>query len=357
MKRIAIIGLGLIGASLGMALRDARPQIEILGIDKDRETIKTAISIGAATEVADELDVGGADVVFIATPIGAIKDVLSGIRGSLTPGTIVTDVSSVKTAVMRWMESSLPQGVAVIGGHPMAGSEKGGIAAADKHLFENAVYVLTPGCGCRPAQIEMLKDLIAETGARVKVMNPEEHDQQVARVSHLPHLTAAALMNAITPWASSLDLAGGGLRDTTRIALSDPEMWVDILSLNRDAVLPELDNMVERLKSYRTCLAQGNTSELKALLSEAKEVRMKVPTARVSLSRSSDIVVIVPDRPGIIGLIGRILGDEGININDIQIMGVRDEDEGTMRLAVPSDKSDQAVKVLRLSGIRAWVRD
>jgi prephenate dehydrogenase len=159
-KKIAIIGLGVIGASLGMSLRDAWPQLEVLGLDTNQDTMKQALAIGAATAVSEHWDVSGCDVVFIATPLRAIPEVLRAIAGSLGPGTLVTDVGSVKTAVMEYFKSILPPGMAAVGGHPMAGSEKSGITAADKHLFENAVYVLTPGENCIDGQLQGLRALV-----------------------------------------------------------------------------------------------------------------------------------------------------------------------------------------------------
>jgi prephenate dehydrogenase len=187
-------------------------------------------------------------------------------------------------------------------------------------------------------------------------MAAAEHDQMVARVSHLPHITAASLMNTLENSPSCLELAAGGLRDTTRIAGSEPQMWVDILSLNREAIVPELEEMVGSLEAYLTCLKEGNLSELVRLLGAARQTRRKVPAARACLDSAADIIAIVPDRPGIIGIIGKLLGDERININDIQIMGVRDEDEGSLRLGVPAAEAAKAIQVLSANGIRAWLR-
>jgi len=357
MKRIAIIGLGVVGASLGMALRASRPELEILGRDNSYATEEKAVEMAAISRRLLNEDLSGCEVVFIATPLRIIPQVLEEIADKLSPGTIVTDVGSVKGWVMDQFRRGLPQHICAIGGHPLAGSDRSGITGADKYLLQNAVYVLTPSDSSLEAEVGQLRDLLNQTGAQVIIMSPSQHDQQVAQVSHLPHIAAACLMNNLQKHPSALRLAAGGLRDTTRIAASNPELWEDILLLNGESVVREVDGLISQLKVYRQAIQEQDGSQLCQYLTVAQQMRKNLPTLRPRLLNSADIVVIVPDKPGIIGILGDILGSVGVNINDIQIMNVRDENEGSIRLGVPQTQVQIALEVLEANGIRAWSRD
>ncbi|MEQ8235359.1 MAG: prephenate dehydrogenase [Syntrophomonadaceae bacterium] len=357
MKRIAIIGLGVVGASLGMALRSSRPELEVLGRDNIPATEEKAVEMAAISRRLSNEDLSGCDVVFIATPLRIIPLVLEGIADQLSPGTIVTDVGSVKGWVMDQFSRCLPSHICAIGGHPLAGSDRSGVTGADKYLLQNAVYVLTPSAPSLEAEVLQLRSLLNETGAQVMIMSPEQHDQMVAQVSHLPHIAAACLMNNLQKQPSALRLAAGGLRDTTRIAASNPELWEDILLLNRESVVREVDGLIGQLQLYRQAIQEQAGSQLCQYLTAAQQMRKNLPTLRPRLLTSADIVVIVPDKPGIIGILGNILGSVGVNINDIQIMNVRDENEGSIRLGVPQTQVQTALEVLKANGIRAWSRE
>lgn len=357
MKSVAIIGLGVIGASLGMALKHARPQIEILGMDIDPVTVEKALEIGAITQPLINWDLSDCEVVFIATPLRTIPDVLLHIRDMLPPDIIVTDVGSVKSWVMGQYEKYLPPWVCAIGGHPLAGSDKSGVTGADQYLLQNAAYVLTPLPATPVAKVEMLRGLLTDTGAQVMITSPKEHDKMVSKVSHLPHIMAAALMNNLQQNQEALSLAGGGLRDTTRIAASNPALWEDILIFNHESVLADISHLIEQLQLYQTAIVNNYGSTLQQYLAEAQQLRKNLPIARNSLKNSTEIVAIIPDKPGIIGVIGTLLGEAEININDINIMGVRDENEGSIRMAVPHKQVNTAIKLLKEHGIKAWSRE
>lgn len=357
MKRIAIIGLGVIGASLGMALQAARPDLEVLGMDVDPGTMEKAMEMAAISRPLLLDDLKSCEVVFIATPLSIIPQVLLQIRDRLSQDTIVTDVGSVKNWVMQKYEELLPQGIFYIGGHPLAGSDRSGITGADKYLLQNAVYVLTPQASTPEDKVQMLQSLLAETGAQITVLSPAEHDAMVSKVSHLPHIAAASLMNNLERQPEALHLAAGGLRDTTRIAASNPELWEDILLFNKEAITGEISALIDQLNRYLQAIECDDKTSLREYLKEAQQMRKKVPIGRISLRTSADIVAIIPDKPGIIGTLGALLGGAGININDIQIMGVRDENEGSIRLGVPQSMVQQALQLLKDNGIRAWIRD
>lgn len=357
MNRIAIIGLGVIGASIGMALRSACPKMEIWGSDVDSLTIERAMEMEAINGILPPGNASGCDVVFIATPLRIIPQVLQEIKDSLDPGAIVTDVGSVKQWTMQLFEHYLPPHVTAIGGHPLAGSDRSGVTGADQYLLQNAVYVLTPSAQAESSQVNKLQELLAMIGAQVMILTPADHDRMVSQVSHLPHIVAASLMNNLRLHPEAMQLAAGGLRDTTRIAASNPELWEDILILNREAIAAEIGSLIDQLELYQQALEENEGSTLRRYLAEAQQLRKNLRTGRLNLINSADITAVVQDTPGIIGTLGAIMGRAGININDIQIMGVRDENEGSVRLGVPQAQAAAAVQKLKENGIRAWVRD
>ena len=357
MKRVAIIGLGVIGASLGMALLAARPDLEVMGMDLDPVTVEKAMEMAAISRPLLLEDIFSCEVVFIATPLQIIPQVLLQIRDKLGPDTIVTDVGSVKTWVMQKYEELLPPEISFIGGHPLAGSDRSGITGADKYLLQNAVYVLTPLPATPIEKVKILTDLLSETGAQVMILTPADHDAMVSKVSHLPHIAAASLMNNLERQPDALRLAAGGLRDTTRIAASNPGLWEDILLFNKEAVTGEISALISQLNRYLQAIESNDRTKLRQCLKEAQQMRKALPIGRSSLRNSADIVAIIPDKPGIIGVLGALLGGAGININDIQIMGVRDENEGSLRMGVPQSLAGQALQLLKDNGIRAWIRE
>lgn len=359
MKRdIFIIGLGLIGGSLGLALRESPLVNRVFGFDIDEDTCRKALQLGVIDEVLP-LREGSkkAGVIFLCTPLSFFVPIIDEIADVLKPGTIITDVGSTKENVMQVFKR-LPSGVWGIGGHPMAGSEIKGINGIDRYLFENAVYVLTPADEVPYEAVDYLKKLVSFTGARVKIMEASYHDQLVATISHVPHLAAAALVNLTEGKDDNLMMAAGGFRDTTRIASSNPELWQDILFSNREYVEQKLDKLIAILEKMRKALAEGDREALYQELEEAKVIRDQIPhKKRGLLPEFSDIVCIVPDKPGIIGKIGEILGNEGINIVDIEILRAREGDGGSIRIGVKDrETAERAVLCLNSFGIKAWVR-
>lgn len=356
-NKVGIIGLGVIGASLGMALRNSHPEIRVAGRDLGLETVQQAMEVGAIDEILDEQCLSECDLVVIATPLRIIPQVVEEIKDKLKPGAIVSDVGSVKGWVMQLLEQHLPAGVHIIGGHPMAGSEKSGLSGADKFLFQNAAYILTPHSLVPAETAAEMEQFISAIGARVMVMEAREHDQVVARVSHMPHLMSTALINNLSDKPGAIALAGGGLRDTTRTASSDPELWEDILSLNAEAVKNELKGMLALFEKYLAALDNENGSSIKTWLQNARGLRKNLPSIRPCLEDSCDIIAIIPDQPGVIGELGLLLGQQQINIQNLQLLGVRDEDEGTIRITVKQESAPAACQLLKDNGFSAWIRE
>jgi len=274
---IAILGLGLMGGSLGMALRRAGIGRVISGYDALPGRAERARALGAITTVAESpaAAVMGADLVVLGAPVLAIRELLGAIAPHLVPRAVVTDLGSTKAEVVRWARESLPDPSRFIAGHPMAGKERSGIEAAAADLFAGAVWCLTPDAGTAPDALARLRTLVAALGARPLVLDPARHDEAVAGASHLPLLAAAALVRAVSmqpDWPDVGRLAAGGFRDTTRVASGDPRMARDIALTNREPLLRRLDAYIAALQGLRAQVAAGDP-EIERAFMDAKAAR------------------------------------------------------------------------------------
>lgn len=278
--RVAIIGLGLIGGSLGLALKQAKwRDAEIVGYVRHPEVGSTALRIGAVDKVEPNLKktVHNADLVIIATPVLKLKDIFAQIAADLPYGCIVTDVASTKQQVMHWAEEMLPATVDFIGGHPMAGKENSGIKAATPDLFHGCIYCLTPAPQAKPAAMQTVIDMVKLIGAIPLIIDAREHDNLVAGISHLPMLLSAALVLATTQndsWEQMSRLASSGYRDTTRLASGSPEMGAHICLSNKEAIVFWIDEFIKELQRLRTLIAHGD-DEIEKALALAREARQK----------------------------------------------------------------------------------
>lgn len=284
-KQVAIIGVGLIGGSLGMILRRRGLAAHVVGIGRRVENLKMAVELGAIDRyVAEPIEgVRGSDLVILATPVDTYDRHLKEWAHCLAPGAIVSDVGSVKGLLVEQSESAMPAGVHFVGAHPIAGKEKTGVAAASEQLFAGARCIVTPTKRTDPRALERIRQLWEETGALVLTMDPHLHDQILGAVSHLPHAAAFALMNALADLRdrqlSGLDLAkhsGGGLRDTTRIAASSPEMWRDIFLWNRDNVVSLIEGYTRALEELKQLIKAGDAAGIEKSLERAKGEREKL---------------------------------------------------------------------------------
>ncbi|MBE3588722.1 MAG: prephenate dehydrogenase [Thermoanaerobacteraceae bacterium] len=364
LEQITIIGVGLMGGSLGLAICRRGLARRVMGVDPDAENRRLALEAGAVHRTAPRINrdiLAGAEMIILATPVGQVTAVLEEMRPHLSPGTVVTDVGSTKARVCARAAEIMPPGTWFVGGHPMAGSEYSGMAGADPYLFENAYYILTPPADTPGEVVERVEQLVAGVGARVVRMTPEEHDRAVAAVSHLPHLAAAALVNTLMnlpEGESFVPLAAGGFRDTTRIAGGNPLMWRDIFLSNQGAVLESIKVFREQLDRLEGMIAAGDGEGIRALLEEARTFRRAMRDGtRGYLPVMYEIVAAVPDRPGMIAGLARGLGDQGINICDIEILRVREGEGGSIRLAFATEKEqEQAAVILRQAGYQVVKR-
>jgi prephenate dehydrogenase len=284
-KQVAIVGVGLIGGSLGMILRRQKLADEVIGIGRRLDNLKLAVELGAIDRYVSDPQAGvtGADLVVLATPVDTYEQHLRDWAPSLTPGTIVSDVGSVKGLLVERAEALMPRHVHFVGAHPIAGKEKTGVAAGSETLFQGARCILTPTRATHRPALEAVRLLWETAGSVVLEMDPHLHDKILGAVSHLPHVAAFALINTLVEVRNhglpELDIAGhsgGGLRDTTRIAASSPEMWRDIFLWNRDNVVSFIEAYERSLGDFKRMIRAGDGAGIEKTLEMAKQERERL---------------------------------------------------------------------------------
>lgn len=359
---VTIIGLGLMGGSLGLALVKAGYMVS--GWDQNTEIIEEAYQTGAINRKPHDLKdaVAKASVIFIATPVESIAAKVKECLTFVRPGTVFTDLGSIKTKVLEAVFQFLPASQYFVAGHPMTGSEQQGISAADPFLFQNAAYLIIEDPRTPSKAADLVIKLVESVGAQIIRLTAADHDRIVGMVSHLPHLIAATLAKTAgdveKSFPGTLSLAAGGFRDTTRVALGSPELWREIILGNLDQVLKAIDNFQNELTLLKEILASKEGSQLDQFLAQARETRLQIPAKNKGfLSLLHEMVVTIEDRPGTIVNVLRFLADAGLNIKDIEILRVREGTGGTLRLALESDDAvSQGVKVLESHGFRVRKR-
>ncbi len=277
--RLALVGVGLIGSSFALALRRAGAVGTVVGSDRSREHLDNALALGIIDQSAESAQeaVRDADLVFVAVPVCSICDVVGQVSAGLKPGSIVTDGGSVKAGITETCSRLMPAGSSFIGGHPIAGTEHSGPAAAFASLFDSRRCILTPLPDADPAAVTTVTRLWQAAGARVSCMEPHHHDRIFAEISHLPHMAAYALVHAVgtadVEGENVLSYTAGGFRDFTRIASSDPAMWRDIAIMNRQSLLKSIDGFSGSLADLRQRIEQEDGPGLEAFFTIAKQFR------------------------------------------------------------------------------------
>jgi len=277
-KHIAIIGLGLIGGSIGLALkRSGLENAELTGYARNPEVASKALRLRAVDKIGESLasTVGKADIVILAAPTMAIKEILEQIGPHLISGCIVTDTASTKAKVMEWAGQYLPSRVDFVGGHPMAGKESAGIDVAEANLFQGRTYCLIPGRNSSPASIQLMVELVEKMGANPLFITALEHDNFVAGISHLPFILSSTLVMATTKspvWEKMSGLAATGYRDVTRLASQHPRMNRDICLTNQENILLWIDEFSRELSRFRQLVADSSEDLEKAFM-EARQAR------------------------------------------------------------------------------------
>lgn len=354
-ERVGVIGTGLIGGSIGLALR--RRGIAVTGHDLDERRLARAVERGAidTAEASLTMAVTGADAVIVALPVSAVA---GAVVAALDAGVeLVTDVASVKAPVVRAVEALRPETAPrFVGGHPMAGSEQEGIEGSDPDLFAGATWVLTPTPHTDPAAFTKLRDLIADLGAEVLAVPPERHDELVAVVSHVPHLAATTLMHAAASatreQGTLLRLAAGGFRDMTRIAAGHPAIWPDICVENRDAVVGSLDRYLDELRRVRELVVAGDRAGLLMFFEGARAARRNLPASAATAGPLVELRIPVPDRPGVIAEVTTLAGRLGVNIADLEIAHSAEGTAGVMVMVVAETAADALAAALEGLGYR-----
>ena len=272
-RTATIVGVGLLGGSLGLALRARGLARHVVGVGRRQSSLDRALALGAVDEATLDVCVGvaEAELVVLATPVGAMVELARAAADTLPRGAVMTDVGSTKAQLVRELEDVAGERFRYVGSHPMAGSEKRGVDEAVPGLFDGALCFVTPTPRTDPRALAAVTELWQALGTRVRHLDPVEHDRLLAFASHLPHLAAAALVNALP--AEALACGGAGLRDTTRVASGDPRMWADVCLQNREMILDALARFEQQTHTLHRILADGAEAELLAWLGSAKAVR------------------------------------------------------------------------------------
>jgi prephenate dehydrogenase len=270
---VAIVGVGLIGGSIGLDVRAKKLAKRVIGVGRRASSLKAAKAAGCVTETTLKLEqaAAAADLIIVCTPVGRIVEDVRTAAAAARPGTLITDAGSTKGSIVRALDGTLPDGVVFVGSHPIAGSEKSGPTAAVRDLYRDRVVVVTPTETTPAAATRTIERFWKLLGARTVRMSPEAHDAALAATSHVPHLIASALA-AATP-ADVLNLAAGGWHDTTRIAASDGALWSQILCDNRECVLEGLTEVEESLEMFRRAIENRDLAGLERLWQVGKERR------------------------------------------------------------------------------------
>ncbi len=273
LRQITVVGLGLLGASITLAIKRRMKNIRTVGYAHRPSTRLKAKKLKVADFITGDLreSVAGSDMVILATPICIFDKIFSEIGKSLPAGCIVTDVGSTKMLPHQWAKKRLPKNIYYAGSHPIAGSEQRGVEFAKDDLLENSLCIITKNPGTNNKAVAMLRKFWTALGCKVKIMNPKEHDRILANISHLPHMTAAALVNANT--LDDMKFAGRGFTDTTRIASGPENIWTDILYTNKTNCIEGIDRLIAELGKIRKAVKSGSKADVEKILSKAREKR------------------------------------------------------------------------------------
>jgi prephenate dehydrogenase len=350
--RIAVLGVGLIGGSIGLAAR-GRLDAQVAGFDSDAATLERALEAGAlddaAESVADACE--GAELVFCAAPVSVLTGLAREALDASGPECVVTDVGSTKREIV----AALGDDERFVGGHPLAGAETSGVENARAALLEGARWYLTPTAKAGGMLYDRLQRALADLGARPQAIDAETHDRLMATVSHLPHVIANVLVNQaaseLAAGSEHLPEAGPSLRDTTRVAGANPKIWGDIFASNRESVAAAIDAAVERLQEAATLIRDGDRDAVAGWHGKAAEDRRQLLEAELAGGPLHELRIGVPNRPGTVAELALALGRAGVNIEDMALAPAADMRTGAISLWVAGeDQAERAVELVRELG-------
>jgi len=363
-KNISIIGLGLIGGSLAKAFRQRNKNLKIYAVDSCSSSLKLAETEGVIDMGFGEccFEIWNSDIIFICTPIKKTIQFITQLSDNIKENCIITDVASTKGEICNYIES-LGKPPIFIGGHPMAGTEKSGYSNAFAHLFENAYYVLTPSKTSTEPAISTLETLLSGIGAIPIIVSPEKHDLVTGCISHVPHIIAAVLVTLAENNESDAGLikllAAGGFKDITRIASSNPTMWENIVLSNGPIIIDLLDGCKNIVDEMISNIKSSNNEDIYHFFNNAKTFRDSFSTTSIGLfPKSFELLVDVKDEPGIIGKIATLLGNNGINIKNINVSNSREFEQGCLKITLSDqNNADRAFEILSDFSYKVFRKD
>ncbi len=349
--RIAVIGVGLIGGSVGLAAKE-RLDAEVIGYDPDSSAGEAALERGAVTSLATSVAEAVADVdtVFVAAPVMALPDVVGNVLSLVGPDCVVTDVGSTKRAVVE-----VNPDPRFVGGHPLAGLETAGVGSARADLFDGATWYLTPTSTTQGTLYERLHRLIGGLGAKPDAIDVETHDRMLATVSHLPHVLANVLVTQaakeLSAGSERLPATGPSFRDATRVAGANSGIWADIYRSNADDLAVEIESTIAGLNEFKSVLASGDAAAITEWNEAARSARERLLEQDLAGDAVIELRVSVPNRPGVVAQIALELGSKGVDINDMALYPTSDNSEGVIALWIAGDKrADDAAKLIKQLG-------
>lgn len=351
--QVFVIGLGLIGGSLALAIKDQNPDVQVSGYDRDAGNMELAGLLQIIDKQVQSLAEGvkEADLILIAVPVAETEIILESIsRLSLKPGAIITDAGSTKGTILEAARCLRGTGAVFIGGHPMAGSHKTGPAAARVHLFENAFYLLVPDEGTDERHVAALQNWLKGTRANFLVIDAAEHDLLTGVISHFPHIVASGLVNQAAGCSREYPLvsrlAAGGFRDITRVASSSPEMWRDILLKNKQVLLKLIGSWQNEMEHIKALIDAEDREGIYRFFVDAKEYRDGLPVkGQGAIPSFYDLYVDIPDYPGIVSEITGYFAEEKINLTNIRILETREEIYGVLVISFQTEADRERAAV------------
>jgi prephenate dehydrogenase len=346
--KVAVLGVGLIGGSIGLAARECVEDVEVVGFGRSPERLERARELGAIDRVAGSLGeaLDGASACFCCAPVGALDEQIAAALAAAGDDCVVTDVGSTKGGVVNAAADRR-----FVGGHPIAGAETAGVEHARADLFQGATWYLTPTSDSSGVLFERLHRFVAALGARPVAIDAESHDRLLATVSHLPHVLANTLVTqtagALGEEDAALPRVGPSFRDVTRVAGANSEIWTDIYVANREAIAAEVDAVVERLQAAAELLRAGNADAITAWNEQAADARRRLLEADLAGGVVHELRTTVPNRPGIVAEVALALGKAGVNIVDMALAPAPDMRSGAITLWIAGDaEADRARQLI-----------
>jgi prephenate dehydrogenase len=344
---VAILGVGLIGGSIGLSARQ-RLSSEVVGWGRRSEMLERAVSLGAIDRAADSVEsaCAGADVVFCCAPVAVLPRLAREALDAAGPDTIVTDVGSTKREIVV----ALGDDERFIGGHPLAGAETAGVENARADLFEGARWYLTPTPQTSGLLYDRLQRFVVDIGGRPEAIDAEAHDRLMATVSHLPHVVANVLVGLaaeeLTRDSARMPEVGPSFRDATRVAGSNPSIWGDIFSTNRESVVEAIEGASSRLREAAELIRAGDPEEVAAWHTAASEHRRRLLEGELAAGPLRELRVVVANRPGTVAELALALGEAGVNIEDMALHPAADLRSGAISLWVAGDEQAERAATL-----------